>query len=169
MKILIKHFDGYKSMRPWPFCLKITFESFLVALIFGLLFMLMETDKRSDVDINLSQNVLYIVISIGVFTPIFETLLLQSFPVFIVRSLKDNFTAQLVAAWIPFALLHFLADIQVGVCAGLIRGFYLAYTYVHWIQSSRWTAFWTTSVSHMITNFIRFFSQLVGGKGLYDL
>ena len=96
----------------------------------------------------------YILFEVAIVAPFFETLMLQTLPVALARLLRASFTTQLIAAWIPFALLHFFLGPTVGVSAGLIRGFYFGFTYTHWCQRSKWTAFWTTSVSHMINNFI---------------
>jgi hypothetical protein len=109
---------------------------------------------RSDLDSLYAHSVPYIIFEVAIFAPLFETLILQAFPVFLVKLFRASFTSQLIAAWIPFALLHFFLGITVGICAGLIRGFYFGFTFTHWRQHSRWRAFWTTSVSHMINNLL---------------
>jgi hypothetical protein len=53
-----------------------------------------------------------------------------------------------------FAAAHFTEGLAVGVGAGLVGGFYFAFTYVHRRERSRWTALWTTAVCHGIHNAI---------------
>jgi len=47
---------------------------------------------------------------------------------------------------------HALKGVTTGLAAGLLTGFYLAFTYAHWREQTRWTAFWTTAGSHAIHN-----------------
>ena len=85
-------------------------------------------------------------------SPIIETLVFQAFPVWIARICKARFSVQILASAIPFAIDHALIGIQSGIAAGLVGGFYFAFTYVHWRKKGRWTPFWVTAVSHAIFN-----------------
>jgi hypothetical protein len=106
------------------------------------------TDRKLLLDLPYYQFVL-----LGVLlAPIIETLVFQALPVGVARLFKASFRWQVAAATILFAAAHFTESIAVGVGAGLVGGFYLAFTYVHWRERSRWTAFWTTAVSHGIHN-----------------
>lgn len=156
MKLIIKHFEHYRKLKPWPFCWRITLEGFLIILPFGFImtFFFDISNQRPEISTLYDHSVIFILFSAGVIFPIIETLFLQAFPVFFVRLFNASFITQLIASWIPFALMHFFANISVGICAGLIRGFYFGFTYTHWRQHSRWVAFWTTSVSHILNNFV---------------
>ena len=94
---------------------------------------------------------LMLVVIVGI-APLFETLLFQALPIAIARWMKAGFKVQILASLIPFTLAHALEGIGTGVCAGLVGGFYLAFTYAHWIEKSVWTAMWTTAAAHFIRN-----------------
>jgi hypothetical protein len=84
--------------------------------------------------------------------PIIETLIFQAFPVWIARKCKASFSVQVLASLVPFTLAHTGEDLGTPIGAGLVGGFYLAFTYAHWRAQSRWTAFWTTALSHALHN-----------------
>ncbi len=152
---IIRHFENYRKLQPWPFLWRITLEGFLIVFPFAFIFtFLLDPTPRTDIEALYVRGVPYILLEIAIFAPLVETFILQTLPVALVRLFRASFTTQLIAAWIPFALLHFFLGPTIGVCAGLIRGFYFGFTYTHWCQRSKWTAIWTTSVSHMINNFI---------------
>jgi len=96
------------------------------------------------------------------FAPIFETLLLQALPIAIARLAKAGFWLQVLVSTVPFAGLHFLEGFSVGLGAGVVGGFYFAFTYAHWRQRSRWTALWTTALCHAIHNAMAVFMMLPG-------
>jgi hypothetical protein len=151
---LIRHFEGYRKLQPWPFLWRITLEGFLIVFPFAFIFtFLLDSMPRTDIEAAYARRAPYILLEIAIFAPFVETFILQTLPVALMRLLRASFTTQLIA-WIPFALLHFFLGPTIGICAGLIRGFYFGFTYTHWCQISKWTAFWITSVSHMINNFI---------------
>ena len=99
-----------------------------------------------------------------VIAPILETLLFQALPVWIARLFGAGFATQVVVSVIPFCVVHALEGIATGLAAGLVGGFYFAFTYVHWRARSRWTAFWTTALSHAIHNGIAFVLLLASGE-----
>jgi hypothetical protein len=84
--------------------------------------------------------------------PLLETLIFQAFPIWIARLCKARLSIQVVVSVVPFFLAHAIEGIGAGIAAGLIGGFYFAFTYVHWREYRRWTAFWITAVSHAIHN-----------------
>lgn len=87
-----------------------------------------------------------------VLAPVYETLLLQALPIFIARKFKAPFAYQIVASMAVFATLHIFEGILTAIAAGMVGGFYFAFTYAHWCQKSHWTAFWVTAVSHALSN-----------------
>ena len=84
--------------------------------------------------------------------PIIETLIFQAFPVWIARKCKARLPDQVLASLVPFAVAHLTAGLATAMDAGLVGGFYFAFTYAHWRVQSRWTAFWTTALSHALHN-----------------
>ena len=103
-------------------------------------------------EMNLSFDVL--MIAGVVVAPVLETLLLQALPVWIARLCKAGSSGQVIVSVVPFTIVHAIEGIGTGIAAGLLGGFYLAFTYVHWRERSRWQAFWVTAVSHAIHNAI---------------
>jgi hypothetical protein len=71
-----------------------------------------------------------------------------------------GFAGQLFFSIVPFAALHFTRSIEAGIGAGIIGGFYSAFTYVHWQTKSTWTAFWVTAFSHCLYN-LELFAMLL--------
>jgi len=65
---------------------------------------------------------------------------------------KARFSIQVFASLVPFFLAHATEGLGTAIQAGLVGGFYLAFTYAHWRAQSRWTAFWTTALSHALHN-----------------
>ncbi len=154
MSWLKRHFKNYRNRKPWRFCWQITIEGFLVVVPFAFLLLVLDGGERSDLQNVIDESVVEVLLISGVLFPILETLVLQAFPVFVAKLFRASFLVQILAAWIPFAILHFFAGISVGICAGVIRGFYFSFTYTHWRQISRWKAFWITSISHVLNNLV---------------
>lgn len=160
MGLLIRHFQRYRQRKPWAFCWRIAIEGLIVSLLCALALSYLFPDLHREV---LDWSAAEIFLVIVVLAPVFETLLLQALPIFIARKLKAPFAVQVLASTVVFAALHFLEGISTGICAGMLGGFYFAFTYAHWRQKSRWTSFWVTAVSHAFNNAIAFtFLALTG-------
>ena len=143
------HFQKYRQRSAWDFCWRIALEGTAVTVAisaFISLFGLAERDLRMDVGLLLVMGV--------VVAPVLETLIFQSLPVWVARLFKASFQVQVVASVVPFVLVHVTQGLGTGIAAGLVGGFYFAFTYVHWREQRRWTAFWVTAVSHAIHNAI---------------
>lgn len=84
--------------------------------------------------------------------PWLETLVYQSLPVGLCRLLGLGTATQMIAATVAFFAAHLSLGLVPGIAAGLVGGFYLAFTYIRWRRRSWWTAFWVTSLSHAIGN-----------------
>ena len=110
----------------------------------------------------LSAGVMFVVIV--VLAPVFETLLFLALPIFIARKFKAPFALQVVSSMVVFAGMHFLDGIAAGICAGITGGFYFAFSYSHWREKSRWTAFWVTAVAHAFNNFFAFVLLALSGE-----
>ena len=146
---IVRHFHRYQRRKPWSFCWRIAIESTIVSLAIAFILHIFGLAKR---EVTLSFPVFMLV---GVIlAPVLETLILQSFPVWIARLCKARFSVQVVSSVVPFTLVHAIEGVGTAIAAGLIGGFYFAFTYVHWRERSRWTALWTTAVSHSIRNAI---------------
>ena len=149
MNWIRKHFRRYRERSPWDFCWRIAIEGTVVALAVSFIIGIFGLPGR-EIDIGFWP-LLFLCVVVA---PILETLVLQTFPVWIARLCKARFSIQVLSSVVPFTILHAIEGIQTGIAAGLISGFYLAFTYVHWRENRRWTAFWVTAVSHAIHNAI---------------
>lgn len=159
MNRLTRHFQRYRQRKPWAFCWRIAVEGLIISLLCALALSYLFPDLHREV---LDWSAAEIFLVIVVLAPVFETLLLQALPIFIARKLKAPFAVQVLASTVVFAALHFLEGISTGIAAG---GFYFAFTFAHWRQKARWTAFWVTAVSHAFNNataftFLAFTGQL---------
>ena len=149
MKWIKEHFRRYRERSPWDFCWRIAIEGTIVVLVVSHIIEIFGLPER-EIDMDF-----WPFLFLGVVVaPIFETLVFQAFPVWIARLCKARFSIQVLSSVVPFTILHAIEGIQTGIAAGLISGFYLAFTYVHWREDRRWTAFWVTAVSHVIHNAI---------------
>jgi hypothetical protein len=143
----VEHFRHYRRLAPLPFCIRITVEGLIVSIIAGIVVALIGIHDRP---IRISKAELFF---IAVFVaPPLETLLLQALPVFLARIFRASFTAQVTFATIVFALAHLSNGVASFLVAGTILGFYFSFTYVHWREKSRWTAFWVTTATHFLHN-----------------
>jgi hypothetical protein len=159
LRWIIEHFRRYLTLSPLTFCWQITVENLIISLaITGLIYLIWQPSPRTNLQNITVSTYLWSIIILG---PIIETILLQVIPVFIARSLKFKFLGQLIFSIAPFAALHFTRSISAGVGAGIIGGFYSAFTYIHWHSKSAWTAFWVTAFSHGLYN-LALFAMLVG-------
>ena len=146
-----RHFENHRRRRPWNFCWRVTLEGLLVSVaVLVPMSCLLDLEERAFLDWPI-QAILFVIL---VLAPIFETLLLQAFPITLLRLLRRSFRAQILASLIPFTLLHLLEGIGAGVGGGLVGGFYLAFTYAHWAERSLWTALWVTTASHFLRNLV---------------
>jgi len=134
-------------------------EGTVVALVVAILISLLGAPRR---EINMSIEVLLIVTLLG--APVLETLIFQAFPVWIARLCKAKFSTQVISSVVPFIAIHAPGGIGAAIVAGLVGGFYIAFTYVHWREPGRWTAFWVTAVSHAIRNSIAILLALALGE-----
>lgn len=128
---LALHFAAYRKRRKWPFFWLVTFEGLVVSLIAAIVTDAVweEPGGRSHLQ-SLPATKLFAFACF--WAPLFETIFLQSIPVMIARRLRASFWTQVTASAVPFAAMHFVEGIGVGVAAGVVGGFYLGFTYVHW-------------------------------------
>jgi hypothetical protein len=156
---LIEHFRRYLLLPPLTFCWQITIENLIVSLsVTGLFLFFFQPEMRTNLDSLTAGRFLWLVI---VFGPLIETIFLQMIPVFFGRIIGLKFIGLMVCSILPFATLHFTRSLGAGIGAGLIGGFYSAFTYVHWREKSLWTAFWTTTFSHCLFN-LAIFAMIIG-------
>jgi hypothetical protein len=155
------HFEAYRKRTKWHFLWRLSLEGLVVPVVAGiLLWLIFHFPPRSDI----RSHGAALFIELVIIAPLLETLLLQSVPVMIARSLGLGNSWQFGAALVPFAGLHFLAGAGAGICAGILGGFYIAFTYTRWRQESFRSAFWMTASFHAIHNFAPAIYFLLRGK-----
>ena len=159
MKWIKKHFRRYRERKPWDFCWRIAIEGTIVALAVSYMIEVLGFPER-EIHFGFAL-LLFLVVVVA---PVLETLIFQAFPVWIARLCNARFSVQIISSVIPFTIVHALEGVQAGIAAGLVGGFYYAFTYVHWREQKRWTAFWTTAVSHAIHNGIAILLALALGE-----
>jgi len=149
MNWLIKHFERYKQRSPWDFCWRIAVEGTVLSLLAATVLALILGGPQREF-LEWPMWVIFLVtVLIG---PPVETLLLQALPVFVARKLKASFRVQVIVSLVVFTACHIPEGFITTISAGMVGGSYFAFTYVHWRQKSRWTAFWVTALSHTMHN-----------------
>lgn len=149
MNWLTRHFERYKQRNAWSFCWRIAIEGTILSLLFaGVLSLIIMEPERGFPDWGIGTFVLVVVL----IAPPAETVFLQALPIYVARRFKASFRLQIIVSTVVFAACHIPESIVTAVAAGVVGGFYFAFTYAHWRQKSRWTAFWVTAVSHCIHN-----------------
>jgi hypothetical protein len=149
MNWLKEHFERYRQRSPWDFCWRIAVEGTVLSLVAAaiLAFIIGEPEREF---LQWPMGVIFLVVVL--IAPPLETLLLQALPVFVARKLKASFRVQVIVSTVIFTACHIPEGFITTISAGLVGGFYFAFTYVHWRQKTRWTAFWVTALSHTIHN-----------------
>jgi hypothetical protein len=156
---LVEHFLRYRERKPWSFCWRVTLEYLVVA---GFLASVAWLAGLCDAELGWSRNTL---IGYGlVVGPVVETLF-QVVPVGIARMRKAPFVSQVFWATLAFTVAHAMGGVAASaVIAGLVGGFYLAFTYAHWRERSLWTALWTTALSHAMANGVCILAMIACGE-----
>lgn len=135
-------------LTPGWFIVRVAVESLVLRLAVIVLLYYTVGDTS---DTNVTKSGFFFVV---VFAPILETLLLQSLPVRIAEIFTGKTDVLFLCAWLPFALLHFTNSFLSGIGAGLIGGYYIAFTYVVFLRRSHGQAFFATAAVHALGNAI---------------
>ena len=146
---VVKHFVWLRDRSPIVFCWVVALESTLLGIVtvYAMLYGLELYDELDTEPPDAIRFVLHAVI----LAPILETLFLQMVPILIARRLKWRVGPQVTCSLIPFALFH-NDGLLSFVSAGLIGGFYLAYTCAVWMEHSWRKSLAITVSSHALMN-----------------
>jgi hypothetical protein len=158
-----RHFRHLATLAAVPFIFRVAIELFLVGSVVLLpLVFLFSSDTDADDDASsLALLVLW--------APLFETLLFQIFLVRIAQFLTQSSRLLILVAWLPFAAAHFMNGVASGIAAGLIGGYFIAFSYVVWVRRSHLKAIAVTVAVHALSNvavvvlglFLTVFSALI--------
>lgn len=94
--------------------------------------------------------------------PLTETLLFRCLPLEATAAVRARRSLRFAASIVPFAISHHFAGIPTVVAAGVVGGFYFAFTYERWRKESLMVAVGMTCLLHSSFN-------LVGVLGLLFL
>lgn len=140
------HFAAHRKRSTWSFFWRITVEGMIASIVvIAPVKIVWPLDARTDFE---QMPDIKLIVTLCLVAPLVETVLLQTLPVAIMRALRQRFWIQVIAAAGPFAALHFNVNFATGIAAGIAGGFYLAFTYVHWRETSLSHAFWMTTGTH---------------------
>jgi hypothetical protein len=149
-RFIVEHFAAHRRRSKWSFFWRISIESLVIPMVVLLaVSALVDVPARTDLDGFSAPKLLVLVVIVA---PFIETLLSQAFPVMIARRLGFGFWTQVLFSIPFFAVPHLPSGIATVIGAGVISGFYIAFTYVHWRQQSLRTALWMTSGVHAFHN-----------------
>ncbi|MBI4585117.1 MAG: CPBP family intramembrane metalloprotease [Planctomycetes bacterium] len=150
---IVRHFRGYRALEPWPFCWRISLEGLTASALAAIL--LSTWLPGPDRDLEESPGLFFL--AAVLIAPAVETLIFQGLVIFLLRLCRAPMALQIAISVALFAAAHFWSNGPAnGISAGLIGGFYFAFTYAHWAERSHWTAIWITAFSHALLNGIVF-------------
>ncbi len=144
-----RHFWNHRHRSKGEFLWRITLERTLIGIAVAILLSALGDPPRTDLN---KRSDFELVLKSCLLAPVFETLIFQAFPVMIVRLVGGGFRMCIVAGLVPFALAHFPSGFGTGVAAGIVGGFYLAFTYVNWRSESLRAALGMTIAVHALSN-----------------
>jgi hypothetical protein len=161
-RFVAAHFAAYRRLGKWPFLWRICLEGLLVPLTLGLtVSQIFHLPHRTDLD---GLGLWELLIGGVVVGPFVETVLLQMFPIMIVRRVGGGFWVQVFVSTVVFAAAHLPSGLATAIGAGLLGGFYIAFTYAHWRQESLRSAVWMTTGMHAMHNLVLFLVVGLAGK-----
>ena len=140
---------NYTSLR--QFIPRLMVQHFAVKFVVSIAVVLLIPEGSAKVVITNPVAVIITVILIG---PIAETLLLQTLPIELSRRFNRPILFQFCAGMIPFALLHFVTGIHVGIASGVVGGVFFSYTYLECRRDSWLEATKVTCITHCLHNVI---------------
>jgi hypothetical protein len=146
-RLLASFFWRYRHQSAWNFCWRVALEGLIASILVGVPLMALGASKR-DAPESLGPWLIGAVVVI----PWLETLVYQALPIGLCRWFGLGTVVQVIISTSLFFAAHLTLGLSSGIAAGLIGGFYLAFTYVRWRRRSWWTAIWVTSLSHAIGN-----------------
>jgi hypothetical protein len=157
-----EHFARLTKKGKWSFLWRTWLEAVLVAYIVGIAAQaVFPAGPRSDLTKMSLFGLLGLVLVVG---PLWETLVFQCLPLEFTTALRVRRTLRIAFSVVPFALLHRFAGIPTVVAAGIVGGFYFAFTYERWRKESLIVAVGMTFLLHSSFNLVGVLGLLLLGK-----
>ncbi len=146
------HFDQLNARSKRSYFWRVWLETTLFAYIVGnLLQGLFHFRTRTDLDHYGPMALVTLTVIAG---PIVETVIFQCLPLEFAESLKFRRFWQFALSIVPFAIGHLFAGIPTSVSAGVIGGFYFAFTYSRWKRESLFVGLVMTILLHSSFNLV---------------
>lgn len=143
------HLRWLRTRKPALYCFVTALESTVLAMpVAYLLLYSFELYDEFDTE---APGAADFVMSAIIRAPIVETLLLQMIPILLARRFGLGLRMQVLCSLVPFALCH-TSGLMSFVCAGLIGGFYLSYTFAVWLEHSLRKTLLITIATHVVMN-----------------
>jgi hypothetical protein len=147
-------------MKVWQFCLRATAEGLLISILLSAVLSQSGASARDMSRIRNWQELFFLAVIVA---PLWETIAFQTLPIAAARYYKMSFRSQILVSTVLFTIPHMFHGIGTGLAAGLVGGFYLAFTYSHWVAQSQATAFAATALSHALRNGLALLMLAAGG------
>jgi hypothetical protein len=143
---IARHFRRLVTLSEVPFVLRVTLESIAAGIVALIVLMPFQSGQQNEPR--------FTCCDVVIIAPILETLLLQALPVRIAQIFTRRFSVHLLVGWLPFAALHFFKGFEAGIAAGVVGGYYVAFTYAVWVRHSHRKAIIVTIAMHALGNLI---------------
>ena len=154
-----QHFASLRSQQKWAFIWRVWIETTLFAyIVANILQAILRSPGRTDLDGYSPLALVGLTVFVG---PLFETLVFQCVALELAGSLRLRRFLQFAVSIVPFAIAHFFAGIPTFVSAGVIAGFYFAFTYDHWKQESFFVGVAMTFILHSSFNLVGVLGMLL--------
>jgi len=161
-RLIAEHFDAHRGRDKLQFFWRVTVEGLLIPS--GILFAIQAVFDLRSTGVLGNINSMPLFIGAVILSPIIETVLLQVLPVMVARHFGAGHRIQILAATVLFAASKFPFGIETGILTGLVGGFYLAFTYVHWERESFNSALLMTFGAHATHNLVICMIGMAVGK-----
>ncbi|MDR2083777.1 MAG: CPBP family intramembrane metalloprotease [Bacteroidales bacterium] len=142
------------------FILSVKFAPVVPLIIYGLIYDFADDEPLAY---DYSESLLQNIISGGIIAPIIETLLCQTFLIWLFhKACKFNYFTTVVLSGFLFGLLHAIYNVIYAICAGMM-GIVFAFGYVLYMNKySPVRAFWLIAGIHAFNNISAFIINWLG-------
>jgi hypothetical protein len=158
-QIIYTHFSRLAKRGKWSFLWRTWLEAVLLAyVVANAVQAVFPAGPRSDLAQMTLLGMLGFVLVVG---PFFETLAFQCLSLELTTALRVRRIIRFISSIVPFALLHSSAGLPTVVAAGIVGGFYFAFTYERWRRESLIVAVVMTFLLHSSFNLVGVLGMLL--------
>jgi hypothetical protein len=154
-----KHFVRLAEKEKWSFLWRTWLEAVLLAYVVATIVQFVfPAGPRSDLAKMTLLGLLGLVLIVG---PLFETLAFQCLPLEFTSTFRVRRSIRFLFSVVPFALAHQFAGMPTVLAAGIVGGFYFAFTYERWRKESLVVAIAMTFLLHSSFNLVGVLGMLL--------